>query len=138
MILDWIIETYKCVVYHTLKEILSLNEIELVKQNGLMHFTNYENTIFIVENGVDADSGKEMLKREKGYSWFYIYEQSTFKEKLRIVHSKGNRKSYDAYIIIKDISDAQIEKLRIRRKHDNAVNYQGKSYTNNIVAKNIN
>ena len=40
-----------------------------------------------------------------------------------MVRSKGERKSYDAYVIIKGLKDEQMNKLRIRRKYDNAVIY---------------
>lgn len=66
-----------------------------------------------------------MKKVEKNYTWYYIYEEQTYEKNKRIVHSKGERKSYDAYIIIKGLTYEQINKLRIRRKIDNAVIYPG-------------
>ena len=75
-----------------------------------------------------------MKKVEKNYTWYYIYEEQTYEKNKRIVHSKGERKSYDAYIIIKGLTYEQINKLRIRRKIDNAVIYPGTLKTETMEA----
>lgn len=131
---------FKCVkifikdlIYHTPKQILIDKEIESVKTNGLVHFTKYINKTSIEQNGIIGNFKKPMFKREKGFTWFYIYDIANFQEKRNIVLSKGERKEYDAFVVIKGLSDEQISRLRIRRETDNAVAYPGTLKTDDIV-----
>ena len=68
---------------------------------------------------------KAMRKAEIGYTWFYINSEETFNKNVEIIHHKGQRDKYDSYVVIKDLEITQIEKMRIRRKSDGAVIYQG-------------
>lgn len=104
----------------------------MIKHNGLVHFTRYIFKESIEKNGILGNFEKYMLKKERGFSWYYIMDEETFYEKLDIVHSKGKRKEYDAFAIIKDLNDDQISKLRIRRETDYAIIFPDTLKTNNI------
>lgn len=111
------------VIYHTPKEKLNLEERESIRNNGLIHFCERKNINSIISEGVKGNLAKAMRKKEKGFTWFYIYDKSQFYNQLKIIHEKGERSKYDSYIIIKDLSNEQMDMLRIRRKVDNAVIY---------------
>lgn len=133
-IFDLVRDFYKSIVYHTPKEELNKLEIEKIKSNGLMHFCNSKNIDKILREGVKGGLKPPMQKAEKNYTWYYIYDSTTYEKNKRIVHSKGERKSYDAYVIIKELKDEQMNKLRIRRKYDNAVIYPGTLKTETMDA----
>lgn len=100
----------------------------------MIHFCNSKNIDKILQEGVKGGLKPPMQKAEKNYTWYYIYDSTTYKKNKRIVHSKGERKSYDAYVIIKELTDEQMNKLRIRRKYDNAVIYPGTLKTETMDA----
>ena len=133
-IFDSVRDFYKSMVYHTPKEELNKLEIENIKSNGLIHFFNSENIDKILQEGVKGGMKPPMQKAEKNYTWYYIYDSTTYEKNKRIVHSKGERKSYDAYVIIKELKDEQMNRLRIRRKYDNAVIYPGTLKTETMDA----
>lgn len=133
-IFDPVRDFYKIVVYHTPKEKLNKLEIENIKSNGLIHFCNRQNIPTILKEGVKGGLKPPLVKAEKNYTWYYIYDITTYEKNKRIVHSKGERKSYDAYVIIKELKDEQMNKLRIRRKYDNAVIYPGTLKTKTMDA----
>ncbi len=118
--------------YHTPKAKLTEKEIEMIKQNGLVHFTRYIYKDSIEKNGILGNWEKYIFKRERGFSWYYIMNKETFQEKLDLIHSKGKRKEYDAFAIIKSLNDEQISKLRIRRETDDAIIYPDTLKTNKI------
>lgn len=66
-----------------------------------------------------------MRKAEKGFTWFYINDEKNFSKNMNIIHKKGYREKYDSYVVIKELDDKQINKLRIRRRLDYAVIYPG-------------
>lgn len=119
---------------HTPKDQLTEDEIEKIKQNGLIHFTYRYNVESILKEGVKGGLVSPMNKKEKDYAWFYIYDEKEFEEKKQIVQSKGHRSEYNAYIIIKDISQSQIDKLIMRRDNDCAVVIPEKLYTKSMKA----
>ena len=132
-ICNGIINFYKSIKYHTPTEILSDQEINLIKLNGLIHFTEYENKASIEKNGILGNQKRAMCKKEKGFTWFYIYDKAKFEEKLDIVHSKGERTKYNAFAVIKGLSDEQLAELRIRRKIDDAIIYPTSLKTTNMI-----
>ncbi|SFC14415.1 hypothetical protein [Ruminococcus albus] len=123
---------YNNIKYHTPKAKLNEQEIEMIKQNGLVHFTRYINKDSIEKNGILGNWEKYIFKSERGFSWYYIMNKETFHDKLDLVHSKGKRKEYDAFAIIKNLNDEQISKLRIRRETDDAIIYPDTLKTNKI------
>jgi len=131
--MNGIAKLYKSIKYHTPTGILSDQEINLIKRNGLIHFTEYENKASIEKNGILGNQKKPMRKKEKGFTWFYIYDKALFEEKRDIVHSKGERSNYDAYVIIKELSDEQLAQLRIRRETDDAIIYPSSLKTSNMI-----
>lgn len=137
IIKETIIKLYKDFRYHTPKERLNDQEIEYIKINGLVHFTEFKNKYSIEKYGIVGNLKKPMRKIEKGFTWFYIYDVKDFNEKRDIVLSKGYRKSYNAFVIIKGLSHEQLLKLRIRRKNDNAVIYPGTLKTNDITVNRL-
>lgn len=128
-----IISFYKSVKYHTPTELLSDQEINSIKLNGLIHFTEYENKASIEKHGILGNKKRAMRKKEKGFTWFYIYDEAQFDEKLDIVHSKGERIKYNAFAVIKELSDEQLTELRIRRKIDDAIIYPASLKTANMI-----
>ncbi len=102
--------------FHTPKERLTSDEIEQVKEYGLVHFTRFENLDSIKEKGIVA--GKHLCRSEKGCTWFCIAVPEKLSESLDSVHSKGERSSYDAYVIVRGLTDEQISELRINRYND--------------------
>lgn len=132
-----LIELIKYILYHTPDEELTEQEIRMIKQNGLVHSCNSKNVDSILHYGVKGNLKPPMKRKEKGYTWFYIYDIITLEEKLHIIHGKGERKYNDAYVIVKGLSEQQIRKLRIRRKLDNAVIYPETLHTSDMIAKYI-
>lgn len=133
-----VIDFINNILFHTPNEELNEQEKEMVIQNGLVHFCNSENVDNILCEGIRGDLKLPMKKIEKGYTWFYIYDEMTFDEKKQIIHGKGERKSYDAFIVVKGLSEQQMRKLRIRRKIDDAIIYPGTLQSNDMTANYIN
>ena len=127
-------QTIKYIIHHTPNDELNEDELEAVKNNGLVHFCRKTNVDNIITNGV-IPGPNEMNKSEKGCTWFYIYDEGTCYNKLDAVRSRGDRYDYDACVIIKELSDEQLNKLRIRRKIDGAVMYPGTMLTHNMEKK---
>lgn len=122
----------KYIVCHTPKEKLNNDEINQIKRKGLIHICEKKNLDSIVKEGVKGNLKKPMFRKEKGYTWFYIFDEKELEDKIKIIHEKGERKNCDAYVVIKGLSEKQISKLRIRRNPDAAVIYPGTLYTDNI------
>lgn len=118
--------------YHTPKEFLNNGEIELIKSNGLIHFCEAKSVEGIMKEGVKGNLKKSMRKGEKGFTWFYINDKKNFRKNVNFIHKKGERQKYDSYIVIKELDNEQINKLRIRRKVDCAVIYPGNLFTKNM------
>lgn len=128
---------FKSIFYHTPKEKLNKSEIDKIKQSGLIHFCNSRNVNSIVKEGVKGGLKAPMKKIEKNYTWYYINEEQNFEKNKRIVQGKGERKNYDMCIIIKKLTEEQLEELRIRRKLDDAVIYPGTLKTDDMKAQSI-
>ena len=103
-------------IYHMPKKNLTENDKKIVRSYGLCHITDEENVESILEKGLDSAKSKEMSKAEKRMVWCYIAEPYKLKEKADIVRSKGkDRSDRNKIVIFKNISEEQINKLRIRR-----------------------
>ncbi|NLD48121.1 MAG: hypothetical protein GX660_13165 [Clostridiaceae bacterium] len=59
---------------------------------------------------------KAMSIFEKDMVWLYINNAEEFQQKRAIVHSKGDRRAYDAVVVFKDIEEKQIKNMRYRKK----------------------
>ncbi len=128
----------KDVFYHTPKDRLNKNEIDRIKKYGLVHLSYKANEDSIRKNGIKYGHTNPMRKCEKCFTWFYINDPDRFEEHVKIVHSKGVRKDYDIYVVIKELTENQINDIRIRRKHyDCAVIYPGTLYTSCINIYNL-
>lgn len=123
-----------CIIFHTPKKELNVKEKEMVRQNGLIHFTNSENVEKILCEGVRGGIKPPMKKIENGYTWYFLYDKKTFNDKQQIIHGKGERKSYDVFIVIKGLSEKQINELRIGWKVNDAIIYPGDLKTNDMTA----
>lgn len=129
---------YKDVFFHTPTEVLNEEEIDSIKKFGLIHLSYKKNEDKIRKNGIESGHARPMNKREKNFTWYYINYPDKFEEYVEIVHGKGNRKNYDMYAEMKELTEEQISKLRIRRKHyDNAVIYPGTLKTTSISINNL-
>lgn len=108
-----------------------------ILKNGLIHFTYLQNAIKIEKEGLHVNQKNAMFKEECNMVWMYIYDDNTFKEKLRIVHKKGKRKGYDAVVIFKKVTNKQINNMRIRTKGDQAIVHIGDFNTKDISIKKL-
>ena len=101
------------------------NEITVkIKMFGLMHFTKKENIESILAHGLQAGKQDPMYYLEKDMVWMYIADPVTFDAKLKEIHSKGDRKSYDVVIFIDGFSENQLLNIPVRRSR-----YSGKVET---------
>ena len=132
-----VIDLIKQILFHTPKEELDKQERKQISENGLVHFCNSGNVESILTNGVKPNREKTMKRCEREYTWFYIFDKNTIDEKMQIIHRKGKRKSYDAYVRVKGLTEQQMEKLRISRRNHGAVIYPGTLKTNDMSAKSI-
>lgn len=129
---DNIIFDIKSIIFHTPKHALNEIQKEQIRKYGLVHFTYDYNLDSIMENGLIADSKKAMTKDEIGFVWLYINNPEEFIGKMELVHHKGDRKNYNAYVTFKELSSEQIDQLLIRSEVDNAVVYRGVLKTTNM------
>lgn len=110
-----IIDFIKHIKFHTPNEELNEHEKQMVKQNGLIHFCNSENVDDILRDGIKGNLSSPIKKKEKGYTWFYIYDEMFFSEKLRLVHEKGKRKLRCLYYCKRTVGGAN-EKIKNTQK----------------------
>lgn len=110
-----------------------------IKSNGLMHFTFQSNFEGIKRDGIKAQ-GNHMQKSEKGMVWFYLndycIDEQMFREKLKIVRSKGKRNKYDGVVIVRNIPDELIDQLQYRYNFfncDKAIVYRGNIKTTDMI-----
>lgn len=94
-----------------------------ILHNGLMHFTLLERASEIQKDGLVPGKRKAMNIFEKNMVWLYINNAEEFQQKCDIVHSKGDRRTYNAVVIFKNIEEKQIKHMRYRKK-DMAVVYR--------------
>lgn len=116
---------WKCMIYHTPKEMLSVEQRKDIVRNGLVHFTKSNAVASIMENGLMYNSSRAMKRAEKKMVWAYIYDPEDPKKNLEVIRSKGDRSSTDAMIIIKGISEEQLNNMRCRPKLDDAIAHIG-------------
>lgn len=129
---ELIINFCKTIIYHTPAHRLNNQEKEQIKMYGLIHFCEAKNFGSIIEKGIIGGLKEPMEKKEKNFTWYYINLSDNFEKNRKIVHSKGERKKYDGYVIVKNLSDEQLDLLRIRREVDDAVIYPGTLKTDDI------
>ena len=115
---------------------LSDEFIVQIKKFGLMHFTKKENIENILAHGLQAGKRDPMYYLEKDMVWMYIANPATFDAKLKEIHSKGDRKSYDAVVFIGGFSENQLSKMRYRKKPE-AVVHIGTLKTENMMFKDL-
>lgn len=124
------------VVRHYPRHKLSAQQIADIKKYGLMHFTDSENVASILEKGLIPDGKKAVLKAERDMVWTYIANPNKYNKRVREIHRKGKRKSYDSVVYLKNISDDDILKMRCRIFTEVVV-YPGTYKTSDMVAKEI-
>lgn len=66
----------------------------------------------------------------------YLNDEEQFGDKWKIIQGKGERKNYDAYVIVQSINDKEIEQMRYR-KSDMAIVHIGVLKTENITVKKL-
>lgn len=103
-----------------------------ILHNGLIHFTLLERASGIQKDGLVPGKRKAMNIFEKNMVWLYINNAEEFQQKRAIVHSKGDRRAYDAVVVFKDIEEKQIKNMRYRKK-DMAVVHNGILNTSNVI-----
>jgi len=116
---------------HCPKEPCSGEVKDLIMSKGLIHFTMIENAESIQQEGLKPGKKKAMYPSEKNFVWLYINEVDEFQSKLEIIHSKGERKKYNAVIVFQNITESQISRMKYRKK-DMAVIYDGEFKTDKI------
>lgn len=107
-----------------------------ILHNGLMHFTLLERSRDIQEEGLVPGKRKAMSIFEKNMVWLYINNAEKYQQKCVIVHSKGDRRVYNAVVIFKDIEEKQIKYMRYRKK-DMAVVQKGILNTSNVIIEKL-
>lgn len=107
-----------------------------ILHNGLMHFTLLERAYEIQKDGLVPGKRKAMNIFEKNMVWLYINNAEEFQQKYDIVHSKGDRRAYNAVVIFKDIEEKQIRHMRYRKK-DMAVVHKGILSASKVIIKNL-
>ncbi|MDF2986096.1 MAG: hypothetical protein K0R50_1606 [Eubacterium sp.] len=107
-----------------------------ILNNGLIHFTLWERASEIQKDGLVPGKRKAMNIFEKNMVWLYINNAEEFQQKCDIVHSKGDRRTYNAVVIFKNIEEKQIKHMRYRKK-DMAVVYRGILSTSNVIIENL-
>ena len=132
-----VVNTTKGIVYHTPRNKLTEEEIETVKKNGVIHFTYYDKAKSIEKTELRPNEKKALFKKERDLVWVFLNEEKNFERNLKTVHSKGDRSAYDAYVIIKNLSDEQIKSLKIRKETDFAVSHKGSLKTNSMISYKI-
>lgn len=107
-----------------------------ILNNGLIHFTLLERASEIQKNGLVPGKRKAMNIFEKNMVWLYINNAEEFQKKCAIVHSKGDRRAYNAVVVFKDIEENQIKQMRYRKK-DMSVVHKGKLNTSNVIIEKL-
>ena len=121
-------------VYHTPREHITGTFKDMIQEQGLIHFTNKEHIPNILNDGLCCGKKPAMFSKEKHMVWFYIYDRRYLK-KLSFIREKGWLSSNDSSIIFKDITDKQLENMRIRTKLYNAVVHIGNFKTDSMTPK---
>ena len=114
-------------MWHTPKKELNNETIDFIKKNGVQHFTHSSKVKSILSNGIIPHSERKMKKCEENLIW--LYPNNCFKSHKKSILKK--RKNSNTVIIIKDLSDEQIQNMRIR-KSDQAISYKGVLFTDNM------
>lgn len=122
---------------HCPRESCSGEVKNLIMSKGLIHFTMIENAENIKREGLKPGNKKAMFAREKKYVWMYINEAAEFQSKLEIIHSKGERKKYNAVVVFQNITESQISRMKYRKK-DMAVIYNGEFNTDKVSYYSLN
>ena len=104
---------------------------EIIMAKGLIHFTMVENAKRIQFEGLMPGKRKALFPQEKNFVWMYINDTDEFQAKLDIIHSKGDRKEYNAVVVFQGITESQVARMKYRKK-DMAIIYDGKFITGNI------
>lgn len=100
-----------------------------IKKYGLAHYTRAENLNSILTEGIKP--GKPYTRRESGLVWTFIaYPDKELKHR-KDIQGKGDRKNYDAVIIIKGITDEMLSKMTCRKEKEYVV-YKGILKTNDM------
>lgn len=123
-------------ITHIPKMCLTAEIKRQILDNGLIHFTMWENAEKIQQEGLIPDKQKAMNRFEKNMVWMYINNAVEFQNKYKIVHSKGNRKGYDAVVLFQNVKKEQLENMRYR-KSDMAIVFKGTFATESISIKKV-
>lgn len=132
IILFMLILEYKHIPRHHISDDVK----KQILHNGLIHFTLLERAHDIQKYGLVPGKRKAMNIFEKNMVWLYINNVEEFKLKSDIVHSKGDRRAYNAVVIFKDLEESQIKHMRYRKK-DMAVVHKGILHTSNVIIKKL-
>ena len=124
------------VVRHYPRHKLSARQVADIKKYGLMHFTHSYCTNSIMEMGIVPNPKKKMSQIEHKFVWMYIANPSQYDEKVKEIHSKWGRDSYDSVIFLKNISDEDLSKMSCRIFPE-AIVYPGTYKTSDMAAKEI-
>lgn len=90
----------------------------------------------IQKDGLVLGKRKAMNIFEKNMVWLYINNAEEFQQKCAIVHSKRDRRAYNAVVVFRDIEGNQIKHMRYRKK-DMAVVHKGILNTSNVIIKKL-
>lgn len=101
--------------FHTPRCVLNDDDKKRITSYGLFHYTEEAKAFMIISNGLRNDNKKSLIKSEKDLVWLYIADPEEIVDKCKIVNSKTNRDTYDTIVLFKNVTDEQMDNLRIRR-----------------------
>lgn len=107
-----------------------------IKEYGLIHFCFRDKAEAIVHNGLLPNNERRMSKLENDMVWTYINYPGSFNDNLHNVRSKGARKDYDAAVLIRGLSDDQIDHM-LQLCKTNVVVHVGVLRTDDMTAQSI-
>lgn len=135
IIIDFIAYLYGA-FYHTPKKKISLELAEKIRTQGVVHFGKSQHEESILSQGLLAKFSKALCPQEKDMIWLYLNEEKDMNKFWNIIKKKGERKHNDIIYYFQNVSDEQIEKMRMR-SYDGAIVIVGDFSTSQMTTKYI-
>lgn len=97
---------------HLPKYHLSENQKKLIREYGVIHFTSHEHAMQICKEGLTPNPKKALNLFEREMVWLYSGDPDKYDKYLKELLTK--RPNSDTVVIIKGLTDEQIENMRFR------------------------
>ena len=109
---------------------------EKIRTQGVVHFGKSQHKESILSEGLLAKFSKALCPQEKDMIWLYLNEEKDMSKFWDIIKKKGERKNNDIIYYFQNVSDEQIEKMRMR-PCDGAIVIVGDFSTTKMTARYI-